>query len=217
MSCFSALHSDNYVFEHNKNNEQRLYSNIMNNYNNNVNQGLYLILGPMFSQKTTTLINIYNKISNEDNVNTYIINYIGDKRYGNSGLISHDNVKVDCIFTDKIKEIYNHISIDDTDKNILFINEIQFFSDTETIIQLLNDDFTIICSGLSGDFKINEFKTVSSLIPYSTDIIMNYAVCTNCHGKASYSYRNDVSVEQVVIGGSDKYTPLCYKCYQSKQ
>ena len=62
---------------------------------------LEIIVGPMFSGKTTRLVNLYNRYVNEQK-NVCVINYSDDKRYHDTMLSTHDKVMIPCIFTNKI-------------------------------------------------------------------------------------------------------------------
>ena len=71
---------------------------------------LELILGPMFSGKTSYLIDIHNKFKSKyenENINILVINYELDKRYSDSCLVNHDNISIPCIFCKELKEIDN--------------------------------------------------------------------------------------------------------------
>ena len=65
---------------------------------------LELILGPMFSGKTTELIEKYKEIK-EKGYDGCVINYIDDKRYSETRLSSHDGLMIDCIQLKKLKEL----------------------------------------------------------------------------------------------------------------
>ena len=66
---------------------------------------LNIILGPMFSGKTTYLINAYNNNIN-DNISTLAINHALDDRYGNGKIVSHDGNSIPCTDMSKLSEIY---------------------------------------------------------------------------------------------------------------
>ena len=62
---------------------------------------LELIFGCMFSGKTTKLIDIYKKYKICD-ISCIVINYSADTRYSNTHLVTHDQKKIPCIFTDNL-------------------------------------------------------------------------------------------------------------------
>lgn len=172
---------------------------------------LEIILGPMFSGKTSYLINLYNEYNNS-NYSLKVINYSLDTRYDDKMLSSHDLIKIPCSFASKIQdEIETCINYD-----IILINEGQFFPDLkERVLELVEQHHkrVYIC-GLDSDFKRNKFGDLLDLIPYCNKITKLNAKC-ECGQPAIHSHRKVCSEEQVLIG-SDNYEPLCRKCYYKK-
>lgn len=171
---------------------------------------LELILGPMFSGKTTRLIDLYNEFYKTSNIK--VINYSGDTRYHSSMLSSHDKVMIPCIFTSTLSEVCEESHLNDID--IVLINEGQFFPDLyETVTNLveIHKKKVYVC-GLDGDFKRNKFGALLDLIPLSDAVIKLSAKCKECQCNAIFSHRLTQENEQVVIG-SDNYIPLCRHCY----
>ena len=71
------------------------------------NEGyLELILGPMFSGKTTEIIQIHNNYSYIGK-NVVVINYAEDKRYHDSMLSTHDHKMIPCILSHNLENIWN--------------------------------------------------------------------------------------------------------------
>ena len=82
------------------------------------NGKLELIIGNMFSGKTSELI---RRINREKSINKKIlvINYAEDNRYSSDSIASHDHTKVKCLKVTKLSEIpetvideYNSFFID---------------------------------------------------------------------------------------------------------
>ena len=69
---------------------------------------LELIVGPMFSGKTTRLIEIYNKYQQK---NVIAINYSQDTRYSDTMLSSHDKKMIPCLFADNLNSVLEHPDI----------------------------------------------------------------------------------------------------------
>ena len=177
---------------------------------------LELIVGPMFSGKTSYLIDTYNKFKNKyqkKNINILVINYELDKRYSDNCLVNHDNISIPCIFCKELKEIDN----DTLDKaHIILINEGQFFPDVYSEVKNWVDNYKkkIYIAALDGDFNREPFGNFLNLISICDDIKKLRANCQTCHlNKASFSHRTSSEKEKIVIGGSNKYIPLCRNCY----
>ena len=62
---------------------------------------LSVILGPMFSGKTSELISIY-KLNKIAQIRTLVVNYIEDTRYDEHKLSSHDEVMIPCTRLEKL-------------------------------------------------------------------------------------------------------------------
>ena len=177
---------------------------------------LELIIGPMFSGKTTYLLSLHKQYV-LSNMKTCVINYSEDKRYHNSKLSTHDKVMIDCNNTLTLKGFLTDNIIQQND--VFLINEGQFFDDLyECVLTLVETHNKIVhICGLDGDFKRNSFGDIIRLIPLSDNIVKKHAICTFCANgtKALFSHRltNEQSIK---IIGSSNYAPLCRKCYVSQ-
>jgi thymidine kinase len=175
---------------------------------------LELIVGPMFSGKTTRLIEIYNKY-NRTNKNVVAINYSKDTRYHNTMLSTHDKVMIPCIFSEKLFELDDNEDVKNSD--VILINEGQFFEDifeyTCKLVEKYNKR-VYIC-GLDGDFERNKFGKLLDLIPLCDNITKLRSNCSNCNSEALFSHRVSNEKQQVVVG-VDNYVPLCRCCYLLK-
>jgi thymidine kinase len=171
---------------------------------------LELILGPMFSGKTTRLIELYHQLYNTSNIK--VINYSGDTRYHSSMLSTHDKVMIPCIFTNKLSDVCEEKHLENID--VILINEGQFFPDLYEVVFNLVEVYkkrVYIC-GLDGDFKRKKFGALLDLIPICDKVIKLSAKCNTCKADAIFSHRITTEKQQVVIG-SDNYVPLCRTCY----
>ena len=172
---------------------------------------LELILGPMFSGKTTRLIEIYNKY-NRSSKNVCVINYVKDTRYHDNMLSSHDRKMIPCIFADKLSNIIYNDEVSNAD--IILINEGQFFEDISESVKILVEIMNkrVYICGLDGDFKRNSFGTLLNLIPLCDNVTKLHSNCNSCNNEAIFSHRISDEKELVVIGSSN-YVPLCRTCY----
>jgi len=57
---------------------------------------LELIIGPMFSGKTSRIVEIYNQCK-FCNISVAVINHSIDNRYDEEQLSTHDQIKIPCI------------------------------------------------------------------------------------------------------------------------
>jgi len=169
---------------------------------------LDIIVGPMFSGKTTHLINLYNKYL-KNNYKVIAINHIIDDRYSDTLLSSHNKVMIPCIKTNKLFNIINDVN----DYDYILINEAQFFEDiVEFTINMIKNNKHLCIVGLDGDFKKNKFGNLLDLIPHCDTIIKLKSKCYNCNNNGIFSKRITDEKEQIIVG-SNNYVPTCRICY----
>ena len=176
---------------------------------------LTVIIGPMFSGKTSYLLGVYtafNYISNR----VVAINHTIDDRYTKGYMCSHDNKKIKCSIVTNLKEFCNE-NVNKYD--VFLINEGQFFENLyDTVLNLVekHNKIVYVC-GLDGDFKRNKMGDILNLIPISDNVVKLKSRC-RCGEDAIFTCRmaskND---SQVLVGGSEMYQPLCRKCYLREQ
>lgn len=182
---------------------------------------LYITLGPMFSGKTSKLIQEYNQHKETNNV--VAINYSEDTRYHETMLSSHDLFMIPCIMLKTLRSAWSYDTHDNYKElrgaTHIFVNEAQFFGDLYTIvIDMLEKGKNIYLYGLDGDYKARKFGQILDLIPYCDNVVKLHANCDLCilkdqaHGNAIFTHRITNEKEQVVIGNSN-YIPLCRSCY----
>lgn len=188
--------------------------------NMNCSSYLELIIGPMFSGKTSKLLEIYKQCK-FCNINVVIINYHLDKRYHDTMLSSHDKIMAPCIQANKLGDIWkSEINKQHFEEimgsNVILINEGQFFEDLyEVVVDMLKYNKKIYIGGLDGDFERKKFGKILDLIPLCDKITKLVSLCSICkNGEPGiFSMRLTKEKEQTIIG-SDNYIPVCRKCYE---
>lgn len=169
-----------------------------------------IIMGCMFSGKTTELIMRYKKWSAICK-NVLCINYAEDIRYGSDSFVyNHDNIKIECVLALKLESVDKQL-IDNA--SVILINEGQFFPDLVEYCKLWADHQCkhIIVSGLDGDYKREKFGHLLDLIPLADDVQKITAFCVECKDTptpALFTHRLSHENDQKVIGSSN-YIALC--------
>ena len=169
--------------------------------------GLHIIMGNMFSGKTSEMIRRlkrYNVIGKR----IVVINSQKDTRSSEEVLRTHDNVTFKCIKTNDLTEIH----IDDAD--IIAIDEAQFFHGLKTFIErALEIDKTILIAGLDGDYKQRKFGELLDCIPLADDITKLSAMCMDCLDgtQGPFTKRIVKSKKLELVGGDDMYKAVCRK------
>lgn len=176
---------------------------------------LELILGCMFSGKTTKLLEIYNMYKICD-IECCVVNYDKDKRYHEELLSTHDKKMIPCINVKCLSEVVTDDNL--TKYAVFLINEGQFFADVEEVVIELVEKYgkKVYVCGLDGDYKQNTFGRLLNLIPHCDNYSKLHAICKKCKDgtPAAFSKRITSETEQEVIG-SNNYIPVCRKCYDS--
>ena len=178
-----------------------------------MNGKLELIIGNMFSGKTSELI---RRINREKSINKRIlvINYSQDNRYSSDSVCSHDLIKSKCLKVSKLFDIPEGM-INDYDS--FFIDEGQFFQDIYSYVKKLVDVHHkhVVVSGLDGDSNRYFFGDVLTLIPICDTVDKLRAYCTFCKDGTYAPFTKKITDNSnlVDIGGSEKYSPVCRHHY----
>lgn len=172
---------------------------------------LEVICGPMYSGKTTHIVNMGKKLKSIGK-KILIINNAIDNRYTNDDTVcTHDGDKYACV---KVKTLEN---VDVNGYDVVLIDEGQFFPCLKKYVlhwcETLN--LHVIVAGLVTDAKRKRFGDILSLIKYADNVIFKYAYCSVCKDgtKAIFSQNKEMNLEQISVGGADKYIAVCRKCY----
>ena len=115
---------------------------------NNNSGYLEIILGPMFSGKTSRLIEMYSKFYHLSNCDITVVNHIIDDRYSSDHMSTHDQRKIPCIFTEKLDMIVEKI------KQIG--QEISVLEGTERLQYLIDNAKN--SKSLANEYKIEQNK-----------------------------------------------------------
>jgi thymidine kinase len=182
---------------------------------------LEIFTGPMYSGKTSKILDIYKQCI-YCNINVMVINHSLDNRYDNEMLSTHDKNMIPCYKLDKLSILFDKSN--DNQKlltinayknaRVILINESQFFSDLEENIKnMLKDKKQVYIAGLDGDFEQKKFGQILDLIPLCDKFTKFTSLCAMCKDgtQAIFSKRLTNEKEQTIIG-SDNYIPVCRSC-----
>ena len=179
---------------------------------------LEVILGPMFSGKTSKLIEIYKQYT-FCNIPVIVINHAEDIRYSDTAMVTHDQIKINCIQSHNLLSVVNEqIDLFTESKPLaVLINEGQFFPDLYHIVyeMVYLHKAHVYVAGLDGDYKQTKFGQMLDLIPICDKVYKLHSLCVVCRNgtNAIFSHRiNPQHQQQKMIGADDTYIPLCRKC-----
>jgi thymidine kinase len=179
---------------------------------------LSIIIGPMYSGKTWHLIKTFHK-KKEEGKKVAVINYSADTRYGDNILSTHNHITIQCIMVTNLCDIWlnrehpNYSEVKQAD--VILINEAQFFVDLEDVVidMLENCEKEIEICGLDGTYQRSQFGHIFKLLPLADHIEKLRGQCAKCPKESIFTLRISQDTEEIVIGGSDKYIPVCRSCY----
>ncbi len=171
---------------------------------------LKVITGPMFSGKSSKLIDIHGKFLARG-ASICAINHSADDRYGTWGITTHEGRTLHSLRISRLNNILKHglqVSHD-----VFLIDEAQFFPDLKSIVWLLVNFYKkiVFVAGLSGDFEMKPFGQIHELIAICDEVEKLTATCT-CGGTAHFTHRLGTEKGQLVIGNSN-YIPVCRSCH----
>jgi thymidine kinase len=188
---------------------------------------LTVFFGPMFSGKTTKLLEELTRYIDVTDEKCLLINHSFDDRDFSVGDISSHNSsfkgvskKIDTFKSGKLN------SVDISRYNIIGIDEAQFFEDLEETVKMwISKGKNIALSGLISDAFMNPFGQIYRLIPCSDKVVQVHSICKEClkdykelltpdilnSMKAPFTKRICGGENQIEVGAADKYIPVCRK------
>lgn len=178
-----------------------------------------IICGPMFSGKTTKLIekiNLFKSLS----IKFLVFKPKMDDRYSSQNeLITHDFKTVPSFVIKNSNDILNFV---EKDVEALFIDEIQFLD--REIEKILNDfsyqGMHIVASGLELDFCGRPFGSMKYLLSIADEVIKLKSSCVVCGKEANRTQRivNGMLPKAtdpiILVGGNNYHEPRCRKCHK---
>lgn len=169
-----------------------------------------LIIGPMFSGKSTELIRRCKRYVSVG-LRVLICNSEKDIRTKRNSVSTHDGTVVKAQSVDEMNEKW--VASVSNDYDVIAFDEGQFYDNLCDIVKKLKNSKHVIVSGLSGDYKCEPWETISKLIPLADDIIHTKALCVNCYIDAPFTRKLVLTDKKIEIGNKDKYVAVCNKCY----
>ena len=178
---------------------------------------LILILGCMYSGKTSKLLEYYYKYRLK--YSCLLLSHDKDIRFGKNTITTHNK------FSEKSKSVTNLMEAIDFEEykicNVILIDEGQFFKDLSKFVkQAINkNNKIVIVSGLNSDYMKESIGQVNELIMEADDIHFQKAICHYCPSPqdAIFSLRiNTTSTEQILVGEKNNYVPVCRYHYNQK-
>jgi thymidine kinase len=137
-----------------------------------------------------------------------------DTRYHAQDIVSHDENVIHSTPVQAAAQILLYAN----DFDVVGIDEAQFFDNELVMVcnKLADAGTRVIVAGLDMDYTGKPFGPIPALLATAEYVDKVHAICIRCGGLAQYSHRTSDQKGLVVLGESDRYEPLCRKCYIEK-
>lgn len=169
-----------------------------------------VICGSMFSGKTEELI---RRLKRAEFANQKILLFKPetDSRHAGKQVKSHKGSVLEGEIIQKASEAIQRWN----GERIVAFDEAQFFSEdlVDVCRELAKKGVRVICAGLDMDFQGNPFGPMPQLLSTAEYVTKVHAICVRCGNLAYISHRLVPATEQVLVGATEKYQPLCRSCY----
>ena len=169
---------------------------------------LELIIGPMFSGKSTECIRRINRLRSIGK-RVLVINSCKDTRCKGE-IQTHDKKTTEAMKVNSLVQVSKTSQFKNSE--VIVVDEGQFFTDIMEVRNWVSNDnkHCIVC-GLDGDFMQNKFGKILDLIPFCEKVDKLHGYCSMCNdGTPGYfTIRIDSQTNQEVIGSNDIYKCVC--------
>ena len=156
-----------------------------------------------------------------------------DNRYSAAHVVTHDGLSRPCFATPSLAAFREMSAEVYAAADVISVDEAQFFPDLAHFCTTAADEDAkrIILAGLDGDFLRQKFGQVLDLVPLADKVTKLTAICKFCEHEAAgennnnfrsgeenefpalFSLRLAAEGGQQVVGGADKYAPVCRRHY----
>jgi thymidine kinase len=182
---------------------------------------LEVIMGPMFSGKTSELIRLVEREVYAKRKGA-IFKIAFDKRYSAKQVVTHNGLRYDAYTVASSSEGLKKIEelVETNGLDVIGVDEVNFFPDSLVgLLDRLADDKRVIACGLNLNFRAEPFKTTMELAARADRVRYLSAVCVVCGQEATRTQRllggkpAPKDSPTIVVGGKEMYEPRCRNCY----
>jgi thymidine kinase len=179
---------------------------------------LQVIMGPMYSGKTTGLLReltIYKELGLDVMYVNHSLDDRSDQDFSTHNPLITTIGKLHSLKTTDLRSIFDEIKKYD----VIGIDEYQFFNELSVVLELVEVyNKKVFLSGLNSDFMRNPFPSIYQVLPYVDKVLHLHSACSVCiknkiYKTAIFSKRIVNSDEQILVGASESYIPVCRSCY----
>lgn len=164
---------------------------------------LTMFLGPMFSGKTTALVEAGNMRLSDGKT---VLGFRPDLDVRPTRTIHDDS----CFDTITVTYLPPRV-----DADIILIDESQFFHPDLLRAFILSHvrGHEIFVAGLLGTFRRTPFHSIAEILPLANTVLVFSAMCDVCDGSATLTKRTVASDKAILVGDKESYEPRCFDCW----
>lgn len=170
-----------------------------------------LFVGAMFSGKSSRLISAIERHRIRGSKILCFKPSI-DGRYAVDAVVTHAGGKMRAIPVSNGSQILEYVNKEQPE--VVAVDE-AFMIDgcARALTQVFQKGVSVYVSSIELSSNLKSFPEVERMMPYATRIEKCAAVCVSCGDDARVTHRKVPSLEEISIGGSDTYEPLCWDCH----
>ena len=175
---------------------------------------LEVICGSMFSGKTEELIRRIKR-AEFARQRVKVFKPSIDTRYKPEAVSTHYGHSVEAILVKNSTELLQQAK----GAQVVGIDEAQFFDEglIAACEQLLQHQTRIVLAGLDMDYLGRPFGSMPVLMAKADFVTKVHAICVQCGNTALHSHRIEGGSQLIEVGETDKYIPLCRRCFHKAQ
>lgn len=184
---------------------------------------LEVIIGPMFSGKTSELIRLVEREVYAKKRGA-IFKIAFDDRYSAKQVVTHNGLHYDAYAVANsmkglrmIEQVANSNGLD-----AIGVDEVNFFpTQVVSLLDGLAEEKKVIACGLNLNFRAEPFPTTMELAARADRVRYLSAVCVVCGQEATRTQRliggkpAPRDSPTIAVGGKEMYEPRCRTCYQA--
>ncbi len=170
---------------------------------------VHVVIGPMFSGKTETLIHLAEQHPPESRA---VFKHASDTRYDPQRVVSHAGTVLDATAASDASTLVDLIP---AGASFVAIDECQFFGIGLVVVveSLAERGIGVLIVGLDLDSWANAFPVMDALAERADEVTRRSAVCAGCGRVARFTQRVAPIVDGNMIGGSESFEPRCQACW----
>jgi thymidine kinase len=171
--------------------------------------------GPMFAGKTTGLLDRVHYFRGAG-IPTLLVKHASDKRYDTGGTVTtHSGIVLACESASDVTDIAI-LTQNNPGVKVVAIDEVQFFEGDVAGWAVLarSVGIAVIVAGLDRESSGKTFGPMGELLAQA-DVVHKLNAYCRC-GFRAHQTRRKLNAPEGMIGGSERYESVCWKCYYGR-